>query len=195
MLYFPDFCTVIRGVPRLVAGGPRSVAGASRLVRQRRQTFCPRTHTFHRCFQACRRHSEVLLGAPKAFSGTLKFSRTYYNHSHGTPVPVIRDPRYSKGQPECPARVWYSPEIDESKFTLCRLSDTPGGFQRLKYILLMNQVLRGCLIPILNSTFIEFNTTAYLFTLSLLISCWNATSCLRLARASKSNLLQCPSPM
>ena len=55
-----------------------------------------------------------------------------------TSVPVIRDPSYSEGQPECPPRVRYSPEIDASKFTLHILSDTPGVFQRLKYILLMS---------------------------------------------------------
>jgi len=33
--------------------------------------------------------------------------------------------------------VSYSPEIDASKFTLHILSDTPGGFQSLKYIVLM----------------------------------------------------------
>jgi len=55
------------------------------------------------------------------------------------PVRVIRDPSYSEGRPECPPRVWYSPEIDASKFTLHILSDTPGVFQRLKYILLMQQ--------------------------------------------------------
>jgi len=56
-----------------------------------------------------------------------------------TPVPVIKDPRFSEGQPECHPRVWYSPEIDASKFTLHILSDTPGVFQRLKSILLINE--------------------------------------------------------
>ena len=54
-----------------------------------------------------------------------------------TPVPVVRDPSYSEGRPEYPPRVWYSPEIDASKFALHILSDTPGVFQGLKYILLM----------------------------------------------------------
>jgi len=49
-----------------------------------------------------------------------------------TPVPVVRDPSYSEGLPECPPRVWYSPEIDTSKFTLHILSDTPGVFQTMK---------------------------------------------------------------
>jgi len=55
------------------------------------------------------------------------------------PVPVIRDPSYSEGRLECPPRVWYSPEIDTSNFTLYILTDTPGGFQILKYILLVKQ--------------------------------------------------------
>jgi hypothetical protein len=54
-----------------------------------------------------------------------------------TPVPVIKDPSYSEGLLEYTSRVWYSPEIDAAKFTLRILSDTPGVFQRLKYILLM----------------------------------------------------------
>jgi len=59
------------------------------------------------------------------------------SESPGTPVPVVRDRSYSEGLPEYPTRVWYSPEIDASKFTLHILSDTPGVFERLKYILLM----------------------------------------------------------
>jgi len=80
----------------------------------------------------------ALLGAPKVLSGTPRCSQTYHNHSHGTPVPVIGDLNYSEGPPECPPTVWYSSEIDASKFTLHILSDTSGVFQRLKYILLMS---------------------------------------------------------
>jgi len=47
---------------------------------------------------------------------------------------VVGAPSYSDGWQECPPRVWYSPEIDASKFTLHILSDTPGGFQWLKSI-------------------------------------------------------------
>jgi len=50
---------------------------------------------------------------------------------------VAGAPSYSEGRQDCPPRVWYSPEIDASKFTLHILSDTPGVFQWLKYILLM----------------------------------------------------------
>ena len=55
----------------------------------------------------------------------------------GTPRLVAGAPSHSEGRQECPPRVWYSPEIDASKFTLHILSDTPGGFQWLKYIVLM----------------------------------------------------------
>jgi len=81
--------------------------------------------------------SATLPGAPQVLSGTLTCSQTYPNYSHCTPVTVIRDPSYSEGRPECPPRVTYSPVIDASKFTLHILSDTPGGFQKLRYILLM----------------------------------------------------------
>jgi len=56
-----------------------------------------------------------------------------------SPLLVITDPSYSKGCLECSPRVWYSPEIDASKYTLHILSDTPGGSQSLKYSVLMNQ--------------------------------------------------------
>ena len=84
------------------------------------------------------------VGAPRYFlvwhkvlSGTLRRSQIHCNHSHCTPIPVIRDPSYSEGRPKYPPSVWYSPEIDASRFTLHILPDTPGGFQWLKYILLM----------------------------------------------------------
>jgi len=64
----------------------------------------------------------------------------------GAPRLVVGAPSYSEGRQECPPIVWYSPEIDASKFTLHILSDTPGGFQWLKYILLMlcNATRRLC---------------------------------------------------
>jgi len=89
--------------------------------------------------------SPVLPGAPKVLSSAPRYSQTYHNHSHGTPGAVIRDPSYSGGRPECPPRVWYSPEIDASTFTLHILSDTPGVFQWLKYILLMDKAAFQCL--------------------------------------------------
>jgi hypothetical protein len=103
----------------------------------RSQTYRWCTQTCHQRTQTCRRHSHVLPGAPKVLSGALRCFQTYHNHFHGTPVPVIRALSYSKGRSECPPMVWYSPDIDPSKFTLHILSDTSGGSQRLKYILLM----------------------------------------------------------
>ena len=115
------------------------------------------SQTCRQRFQVCRRRSQVLPdlsyalpglsptlpGAPKVLSGAPRCSQTYHNHSHGTPVAVIRDPSYSEGRPECPPRVWYSPEIDASKFTLHILSDTPGVFRWRRYILLII-VVRLC---------------------------------------------------
>ena len=118
-MFFPDCSTVRGGAPRLVAGTPLLVAGA------------------RRCYQALRQRSKMLPCAPKVLSGALRWSQTSHNHSHGTSVPVIRDPSYSEGWQECPPQVWDSPEIDASKFALHILSDTPGGFQWLQYILLM----------------------------------------------------------
>jgi len=55
----------------------------------------------------------------------------------GAPRLVPSSPRYSEGRQECPSRVWYCPDTDPSKFKLHIRSDTAGGFQWLKYILLM----------------------------------------------------------
>ena len=147
MLFFPDCSTVIRGAPRIVAGAPRLVVGAPGLASgtPRLDAGAPkcsqegrrRTQAYPRLSKAYCWRSHVLPGAPKVLSSSPRCSQTYHNHSHGTPVAVIRDPSYSEGRPECPPRVWYSPEIDSSKFTLHILSDTPGVFQWLKYILLM----------------------------------------------------------
>ena len=67
--------------------------------------------------------SPALLGAPRVVVSA--------------PRVVAGTPSYSEGRQECPPRVWYSPEIDASKFSLHILSDTPGGFQCQYYILLM----------------------------------------------------------
>jgi len=109
--------------------------------------------------------SSALPGAPKVLSGTPRCSQTYHNHSHGTPVPVIKDPSYSEGQPECPPRVWYSPEFDAPKFTHHILSVTPGGFQWLKYILLM-LLCPGKTTP----CFFSSQTSAWCFSISGCIS-------------------------
>jgi hypothetical protein len=57
--------------------------------------------------------------------------------TRGAPRPVAGPPNFSEGRQEFPPRVWYSPEIDLSKFTLHILSHAPGRFQGLRYILLM----------------------------------------------------------
>ena len=112
---------------------------------QRSQTCRRRSQAGHWCTQSCRGRSQVLQGARKVLSGALRCSQSYHNYSRGTPVPVIRDPSYLEGRPECPPTVWFSPEIDASKFTLRILWDTPGSFQWLNYILLMNRV--GTMMP------------------------------------------------
>jgi len=91
-----------------------------------------------------RRHSQVhpkfspaLRRAPKLIRITHIVLLYQSSEIPVTPIPVVRDHSYSEGLPEYPPRVWYSPEIDSSKFTLHILSNTPGVFQRLKYILLM----------------------------------------------------------
>jgi len=71
------------------------------------------------------------------------------------------------------------------------------GQRLLKYCqvglwVLPTSLLWGCLIPIINTTFIELSTTDYLFSLSLLVSSWNSTSWPHLARGSQMNLFQCP---
>jgi len=111
---FPDCFTVIRAAPRLVAGALRC------------------TQACHRGFQTSPRLSQVLPGAPTVLFGAPRCSQSHQNLSHGTLELVIRDPSYSKGHPECPPSVWYSPEFDAYKFTLHILSGTPGVFQWLK---------------------------------------------------------------
>jgi hypothetical protein len=61
----------------------------------------------------------------------------------GTQGLIASAPSYSEGRQECPPKVSYSPEIAVSKLTLHILSDTPGGFQWLKYILLMYLAIKS----------------------------------------------------
>jgi len=95
------------------------------------------SQTCHPCPQSCHRWSRVHPGARNVLYGARRCSQTFHNHSHGTHEPVIRDTSYSEGRPESSPRVWYSPAIDTSMFTLHILSDTPAGLQRLKYVLPM----------------------------------------------------------
>jgi len=142
---------LVAGAPRLVAGAPRLVAGAPRLVAGLPRLVAGTPGYSQACgprFQAFRQCSQVLPSAPKVLSVAPRCSQTYHNHSHGTAVAVIRDPSYSEGRPECPPRVWYSPDIDASQFTLHILSDSPGVFQWLKYILLMEALATSLGAPI-----------------------------------------------
>jgi len=82
-------------------------------------------------------HYQVLPGVLKVLSSPLSCSKTYQNYSQSTLAPGISKPSYSDGWPDCPPRVSFSSQIGTSKFTLHILSDTPGGSQWLKYILLM----------------------------------------------------------
>jgi hypothetical protein len=77
------------------------------------------------------------MGFPHWLGDSPRCSKSYHNNSYGARVPVIRDPNYSEGRLECPPRVWFSPQIDASNFTLRLLSHTPGDSQWLKFILLM----------------------------------------------------------
>jgi len=82
----------------------------------------------------------VSLGFPHWLGDSPRCSQTYQNCSHDASIPFIRGPSYSEGRPECPPRVWFSPGIHASKFTLRLVSHTPVGSQRLNYILRMKMV-------------------------------------------------------
>ena len=56
----------------------------------------------------------------------------------GAPGAVIGASSWFEGRQQCPPSVWYSLEIDWYKFALQIIPDTPGGSQRLDYILLMH---------------------------------------------------------
>jgi len=118
-----------------------------------------------RCLQTCRWRSQVpwslssalpgalrlVVGPPRHVASAPRCSQVHPKFSLAlrgvlkpipiTPVAVIRDPRYSEGRPEYPPRVWYSPEFDASKFTLHILTDTPGVFEWLEYILLRSMLV------------------------------------------------------
>ena len=79
----------------------------------------------------------ILPFASKGLPGAPTGSQTYQNFIHSTAVPVITYPSYSEDQPEYPPTVWFSPDMDTYKFTLCFCLYSPGGSQWPKYILLM----------------------------------------------------------
>jgi hypothetical protein len=91
---------------------------------QRSQRRCCVSQTAVLWFEVLQDISLALPGASRADVGAQRL--------------VAGAPSYSEGRLECPASIWYSPEIDISKFTLHILSDTPGGVQWLKYILLIH---------------------------------------------------------
>jgi len=111
------------------------------------ETSCWRSKAYSRYTQTLWGLSSELSGLTPAFPRSpmgmersfrqIKCSQRNHHHFHGTSVSDNRDLSYSEGLSECTCRVWYSHEIDASKFTLHILSDTPGGSQRLTYILLM----------------------------------------------------------
>jgi len=78
-----------------------------------------------------------LPGAPRLVIGTPRLVFGSPRLVVGTPRLVAGASSFSECLQECPPRVWYFPEIDTSKFSHHILSDTPGGFQWLKYILLI----------------------------------------------------------
>jgi hypothetical protein len=152
MFFFPACSTVIRGASRHATGASWLVPSTLRC-----------SQTCRQCSQACRQLSLVLPDVLKVLSSSLKCSQMCHNHRHGPSVAVIGDSSYSEGQQVCPPKVWYSPEIDSSKFTLHILSDTPGVFQCLKYILLMciqrlHILPSGLLIPSIFQAYIIANT-------------------------------------
>jgi len=55
-------------------------------------------------------------GAPKALSGNPRWYQTFCNTSQGTALLVIRVPSDSKCLAQCLPRVWYSADINPSKF-------------------------------------------------------------------------------
>jgi len=119
MLIFPECPIMIQGALTLLAGISRCS-----------QAFYPHSST-------CRQCSQVFPCPPTGLFGTPSSFQTYLNHTHGTLVPVIRDSSYSEGWQKCAPRVRYSPQIDQSMFTLHIISDTLEGSQWLKYNLLM----------------------------------------------------------
>jgi hypothetical protein len=95
------------------------------------------------------------------------------------PRVVTFAPSYSEGRHECPPRVRYSPEIDASNFTLHILSDTPRGFQGLKYILLLHTFKITTLIHLRDQV-------TYVWSTSVAIWIHSATDCHVIRRTTYS---------
>jgi len=181
---FQDCFTVMQGGSRSVVSAPRRVVSAPRLVVD---TPMHVTGTL-RCFQVHLKFSPVLRGDFKL--NTITSMGLLYQSSE-----ILG---YSNGRPECPPRVQYSPEIDASKFTFHTFSDTAGGVQWLRFILLMK--VERCIVSYNkvyalprnvsgptqryqvfgdSSTFCHSSPTgiqSYSLALFLCCSCWNYSS-------------------
>jgi len=94
-----------RSKPRPLAGCPDPSLTLLHCDSRCSLTCCWGSQARRRRAQVCRSLSQVLPGAHKVLSVAPRCSQPYHNHSHGTPVPVIRDPSYSEGWPEYPPRV------------------------------------------------------------------------------------------
>jgi len=95
-----------------------------------------------RCSQGHPKISLVLRRVPKLITIT---PTVLLYQSLDIPVTPVHDHWYhcySEGWPECPPRVWHTPETDSSKYILHILADAPGGFQWPKNILLMYPAMR-----------------------------------------------------
>jgi len=90
--------------------------------------------------QTCRQHCQDLPGGPRCTQSSLLWSEVFPNLTQSLPWYSWTSHQRSLllSRPAgMPSLVLYSSNIDTSKFTLHILSDTPGGFQWLKYIFLM----------------------------------------------------------
>jgi hypothetical protein len=99
--------------------------------------YLANTRHLSKCVSDCSIGSVSLEDALKILCFTWMCSRTTYEHSHRTPVPVSRDPSHSKHWLRCHPIVRLFPEIDASKLSEQIFSSTSGSFQWLKYTVLM----------------------------------------------------------
>jgi len=82
-------------------------------------------------------------GSLKVLSHAPTCSEIFHNCSHGMPLQVISDSRYSQSGAECPPTVWFSPEIDASKLAIHIPSDTPGVCRWKRFRLWMLRAIGG----------------------------------------------------
>jgi hypothetical protein len=139
MLVFPDYFTVIWGASRFVAGTRRCL-----------QTCRQHSQTCHWHSQACCWHFQALPGmlsalpglspafpgASKVISGAPRYSQTYHNYSHGTPVPVIRDLSYSNGPDSSLLILMYKNSKHQAMTTTITISNSNNGGKHSGFLLL-----------------------------------------------------------